>query len=136
MLSPAQGHKDYQRFKYYSALRTGYAHLGIEEPSLEPPSHVIDKELFVFQSPFGKYSLLLTAFLWLLSNKYLVFVIECSIWGRLTQFNGRGIQLLEDYDWYCCGHAAICLPAIRYHPRLDIHFHELFDIVLHLQTDH
>ena len=30
MLSPSRGHKDYNRFKYYSALRTGYGHLGIE----------------------------------------------------------------------------------------------------------
>ena len=28
MLSPSRGHKDYNRFKYYSALRTGYGHLG------------------------------------------------------------------------------------------------------------
>ena len=49
ILSPASGHKDYQRYKYYSALRTGYAHLGIEEPKLEPPSHVVDNELFLFQ---------------------------------------------------------------------------------------
>lgn len=47
MLSPREGHKDYNRYKYYSALRTGYSHLGIEEPYLEPPSHVIDKELFL-----------------------------------------------------------------------------------------
>ena len=54
MLSPKEGHKDYNRYKYYSALRTGYSHLGIEEPYLEPPSHVIDKELFLAQIPFGK----------------------------------------------------------------------------------
>ena len=41
-------HKDYQRYKYYSALRTGYGHLGLDRPELEPPSHVIDKELFLF----------------------------------------------------------------------------------------
>ena len=55
MISPSSGHKDYQRYKYYSALRTGYAHLGIEEPKLEPPSHVVDNELFLFQL-FSKYS--------------------------------------------------------------------------------
>ena len=48
MLSPKADHKDYQRLKYYSALRTGYAHLGLEEPSLEPPEHIIDKNLFLF----------------------------------------------------------------------------------------
>ena len=48
MLSPKADHKDYNRYKYYSALRTGYAHLGIEEPALEPPSHVVDNELFLF----------------------------------------------------------------------------------------
>ena len=28
MLSPTSGHRDYNRYKYYSALRTGYKHLG------------------------------------------------------------------------------------------------------------
>jgi len=32
MLTPGTTHKDYNRLKYYSALRTGYSHLGIEEP--------------------------------------------------------------------------------------------------------
>ena len=54
MLSPGADHKDYNRYKYYSALRTGYAHLGIDQPELEPPKHVIDNALFLFQ-PFGKY---------------------------------------------------------------------------------
>ena len=53
MLSPTESHKDYNRMKYYSALRTGYGHLGVEQPPLEPPAHIIDKELFLFQSPFG-----------------------------------------------------------------------------------
>ena len=53
MLSPHAEHKDYNRYKYYSALRTGYAHLGIDQPELEPPGHVIDNALFLFQ-PFGK----------------------------------------------------------------------------------
>mmetsp|Transcript_22502 Transcript_22502/g.27779 ORF Transcript_22502/g.27779 Transcript_22502/m.27779 type:complete len:86 (+) Transcript_22502:215-472(+) len=52
MLSPNSGHKNYNRFKYYSALRTGFGHLGYEQPELEPPSHVIDQELFLFQLPF------------------------------------------------------------------------------------
>ncbi len=34
MLSPEASHKDYNRYKYYSALRTGYAHLGIDQPEL------------------------------------------------------------------------------------------------------
>ena len=34
MLSPGESHKDYNRYKYYSALRTGYAHLGIDQPEL------------------------------------------------------------------------------------------------------
>ena len=55
MLSPNSDHKDYQRLKYYSALRTGYAHLGIDSPDLEPPSHVIDPQLFLFKLPFSKY---------------------------------------------------------------------------------
>jgi hypothetical protein len=48
MLSPTFDHKDYNRMKYYSALRTGYAHLGIEEQLLEPPTHIIDQALFLF----------------------------------------------------------------------------------------
>jgi len=52
MLSPKADHKDYNRFKYYSALRTGYGHLGIEQPELEPPTHVIEPELFLFKLPF------------------------------------------------------------------------------------
>ena len=55
MLSPTQGHKDYQRFKYYSALRTGYAHLGLEQPPLEAPVHIIDQALFLFQVGLSKY---------------------------------------------------------------------------------
>ena len=58
MLSPDATHKNYNRFKYYSALRTGYGHLGIEQPELEPPSHVIDNDLFLFKLPFSKYILL------------------------------------------------------------------------------
>ena len=54
MISPSESHKDYQRFKYYSALRTGYAHLGVEQPDLQPPEHIIDKELFLFSNPFSK----------------------------------------------------------------------------------
>ena len=54
MLSPSRGHKDYNRFKYYSALRTGYGHLGQQPPELEPPTHVIDETLFLFKIPFGK----------------------------------------------------------------------------------
>jgi len=53
MLSPRPEHKDYNRYKYYSALRTGYAHLGIDQPELEPPSHVIDNALFLL-NPFCK----------------------------------------------------------------------------------
>ena len=54
IISSNNQHKDYQRYKYYSALRTGYGHLGLDAPELEPPSHVIEKELFLFQSPFSK----------------------------------------------------------------------------------
>ena len=54
ILSPTSGHRDYNRFKYYSALRTGYKHLGQESNSfLEPPKHVIDPNLFVFYNPFS-----------------------------------------------------------------------------------
>lgn len=54
MLSPTSGHRDYNRYKYYSALRTGYKHLGQESPTfLEPPKHVIDQNLFVIYNPFS-----------------------------------------------------------------------------------
>ena len=54
MLSPTSGHRDYNRYKYYSALRTGYKHLGQENPTfLEPPKHVIDHNLFVIYNPFS-----------------------------------------------------------------------------------
>jgi hypothetical protein len=45
MLSP-RGHKDYNRMKYYSALKTGYKHLNKEE-FLKVPKHVIDDTLYV-----------------------------------------------------------------------------------------
>lgn len=44
ILSPRANHKDYNRFKYYSALRTGYKHLTPEtkDSFLNPPAHIID----------------------------------------------------------------------------------------------
>jgi len=54
--------KNYNRFKYYSALRTGFKHIGAEEEAiqmLEPPKHVIDQELFMMNSPFSAPSKLL-----------------------------------------------------------------------------
>ena len=54
MLSPNSGHRDYNRYKYYSALRTGYKHLGEETSTfLEPPKHVIDQNLFIIYNPFS-----------------------------------------------------------------------------------
>ena len=54
MLSPNASHRDYNRMKYYSALRTGYKHLGKEESAkfLEPPEHVVDENLFIIYNPF------------------------------------------------------------------------------------
>ena len=45
MLSP-RTHKDYNRFKYYSALKSGYEHLN-KEQFLSIPKHVIDDALFL-----------------------------------------------------------------------------------------
>ena len=44
ILSPRANHKDYNRFKYYSALRTGYKHLTPEtkDSFLNPPAHILD----------------------------------------------------------------------------------------------
>lgn len=55
MLSPKASHKDYNRYKYYSALRTGYKHLAPDETDtfLNPPVHVIDSNLFKLHNPFG-----------------------------------------------------------------------------------
>lgn len=39
--------KNYHRFKYYSALKTGYKHLGNQGEYLEIPHHVIDANMFV-----------------------------------------------------------------------------------------
>ena len=96
MLSPKVGHKDYNRYKYYSALRTGYSHLGIEEPYLEPPSHVIDKELFLAQIPFGKlFILLVTKFIALIivspEEKHSSWIIIFSVWKTMV---GTAVAIL------------------------------------------
>ena len=45
ILSP-RGHKDYNRFKYYSALKTGFKHMH-KEDVLNIPKNMIDEQLFV-----------------------------------------------------------------------------------------
>jgi hypothetical protein len=55
MRASSPDNKNYNRFKYYSALRTGFKHIGAEEEALqilEPPKHVIDEDLFVINLPF------------------------------------------------------------------------------------
>ncbi len=55
MRASSPDNKNYNRFKYYSALRTGFKHIGAEEEALqilEPPRHVIDEDLFVINLPF------------------------------------------------------------------------------------
>ena len=52
--SPNQNHRDYNRFKYYSALRTGFKHIGRDQELLTPPVHVVDEDLFLLQIPFIK----------------------------------------------------------------------------------
>jgi hypothetical protein len=54
LLSPKSDHRDYNRYKYYSALRTGYKHLApeVRESFLKPPTHVVDANLFLLQHPF------------------------------------------------------------------------------------
>ena len=57
--------QDYNRLKYYSALRTGYRHLGKEakDSFLSTPHHVINPDLFVMhlgKSEDGKQSSLTT----------------------------------------------------------------------------
>jgi len=56
MMSPTADHRNYNRFKYYSALKTGYKHLGDPTATtdfLTPPEHVIDTNLFLFMNPFA-----------------------------------------------------------------------------------
>ena len=68
-MSPPDGsrHKDYNRLKYYSKLRTTIlSGVPCEEATpdcsigdvdfLRPPEHVIDKQLFVLHIPFTKQS--------------------------------------------------------------------------------
>lgn len=57
ILSPSPNHRDYNRYKYYSALRTGFNHLNPEaadEAFLEVPLHVVDENLFLLMNPFHK----------------------------------------------------------------------------------
>ena len=56
ILSPRQSHRDYNRLKYYSALKTGFKHMGTDQDLLTPPVHVIDQNLFLLQIPFARPS--------------------------------------------------------------------------------
>ena len=66
MTSP--GHRDYNRLKYYSALKTGYKHMGAKQSFLNIPHHTIDPSLYVIHFPFessdpqGKHGSLTTIF--------------------------------------------------------------------------
>lgn len=61
-------HRDHQRFKYYSALRTGFKHMTNRNSFLEVPHHVIEDYMFVRNFPFtrpddkGKHGSLTTIF--------------------------------------------------------------------------
>lgn len=55
VLSPRPDHNQYNRYKYYSALRTGYKHLApaaADESFLQMPLHIIDSNLFLLMNPF------------------------------------------------------------------------------------
>ena len=56
-MSPTMGHKDYNRFKYYSMLKTGFEHMDPNgngrKSFLAVPHHVIDENLFVPNFHFG-----------------------------------------------------------------------------------
>jgi len=56
ILTPGSAHKDYNRYKYYSALRTGYKHLTPEtsEDFLAPPQHVINSNYVLLHNPFAE----------------------------------------------------------------------------------
>ena len=59
-MSPKPSHSQYNRFKYYSALNTGFDHfvtkknVDIDYEFLTPPEHIIEPNLFLIQNPFGE----------------------------------------------------------------------------------
>jgi hypothetical protein len=53
-IATSPGHSQYNRLKYYSALRTGYQQLGSKEDFLRIPKHVIDPILYVIYAPFAQ----------------------------------------------------------------------------------
>jgi hypothetical protein len=60
-ISVPSSHQQYQRMKYYSALRTGLKHLGEAPNYLDTPMHVIEPSWFVLL-PQVQQSSLITIF--------------------------------------------------------------------------
>lgn len=127
MLTPPGSHKDYNRFKYYSALRSGFKHMPEEgrhdESFLEPPVHVVDPELFVFNFPF--YSM--RKFFWLL-------LISGSTRNKVV-FSGNHLQLLEHDDWNGSSIIALGLLAVRPRSWIFDSIYKLPNLILHLQAN-
>ena len=129
ILSPTHTHKDYNRLKYYSALKTGYKHIGSDSEFLTPPVHVIDQNLFLLQLPFAKPGMKhFNIFL-------IIFYLFSGAW-RETKFNGHYIQLLEDYDWNSCGLFAMGFPRVWNAAWFYHYFHKFHGFILHMQVDY
>ena len=129
MLSPSNTHRDYNRYKYYSALRTGFKHLGQEDQAfLEPPSHIIDHNLFLIHNPFNKPRKFP-------SHSLLTNYDNSTNW-REAKLDHHHFQCMEDNDWVSGDNTPMGLSAVR--PGTWPHnlFRQLRHFILHLHVDH
>ena len=104
-LSP-RGSNNYNRFKYYSALKTGYQHLSLQEENdfLSIPHHVIDEQIFVPDFTMHRsITLFLKRFLyrerrqaWLADDDF--FCVECYGWHWYAD-NPLGLQSFRTASW-------------------------------------
>jgi hypothetical protein len=124
MLTPPGSHKDYNRFKYYSALRSGFKHMPEEgrhdESFLEPPVHVVDSELFVYNIPF--YSA---------RKFFLIRSIYFSTRNKVI-FSSNNLQLLEHDDWNSSSLIALGFLAVRPRSRIFNSIYKFPNFFLHL----
>ena len=156
-MSPGASSPIYNRFKYYSALKTGFEHLQPQQPQeggeqnpeiFETPVHLIHTEQFLFLNPFE-------------SSKYLSNISDNfynrekrhdrSRWrrrpanrrlsprktrrSRKTKLISYHLLCVEDYDWHGSRVIALGLPTVRLRAGADHHSDEFPDLVLHMQVD-
>ena len=130
MLSPSSGHRDYNRYKYYSALRTGYKHLGKEDGEfLAPPKHVLEENLFIIHNPFNPPRKCLPLLVTYPNSSY-----SCGWWE--TKFDGYHIQRLEDYDRVGSNYITLGFPVVWLDRGAHNRVYELLSIVLHMHADY